>query len=80
MIILAAVLFLALAAFIVAVVLKISSQVNERLNQMNQSLQELWKAGKISSETAIAASASPEDLQALMKGIRIGQDTMILGS
>ncbi|MFA5092581.1 MAG: DNA recombination protein RmuC [Candidatus Omnitrophota bacterium] len=47
MIILAAVLFLALAAFIVAVVLKISSQVNERLNQMNQSLQE---ANKIISQ------------------------------
>lgn len=43
MIILAAVLFLALAAFIVAVVLKISSQVNERLNQMNQSIQEANK-------------------------------------
>jgi len=47
MIILAALLFLGLAAFIVAVVLKISSQVNERLNQMNQSLQE---ANKIISQ------------------------------
>jgi DNA recombination protein RmuC len=43
MIILAAILFLALAAFIVLMVLKISSQVNERLNQMNQSLQEANK-------------------------------------
>ena len=43
MIILAAVLFLILAGFIVAVVLKISSQVNERLNQMNQSIQEANK-------------------------------------
>jgi len=41
--ILIAVLFLALAAFIVFVVLKISSQVNERLNQMNQSIQEANK-------------------------------------
>ena len=43
MIIFAAVLFLLLAVFIVFVVLKISSQVNERLNQMNQSLQEANK-------------------------------------
>jgi DNA recombination protein RmuC len=43
MIILAAVSFLLLAAFIVVVVLKISSQVNERLNQMNQSIQEANK-------------------------------------
>jgi DNA recombination protein RmuC len=43
MIILVAVLFLVLAGFIVAVVLKISSQVNERLNQMNQSIQEANK-------------------------------------
>jgi DNA recombination protein RmuC len=47
MIILAGLLFLGLAVFIVAVVLKISSQVNERLNQMNQSLQE---ANKIISQ------------------------------
>ncbi len=41
--ILIAALFLILAAFIVVVVLKISSQVNDRLNQMNQSLQEANK-------------------------------------
>jgi DNA recombination protein RmuC len=41
--ILIAALFLILAAFIVFVVLKISSQVNERLNQMNQSIQEANK-------------------------------------
>ncbi len=35
-----AVLFLVLCVFIISVVLKISSQVNERLNQMNQSIQE----------------------------------------
>jgi len=43
MVILIAALFLILAAFIVFVVLKISSQVNERLNQMNQSIQEANK-------------------------------------
>ncbi|MDD3807933.1 MAG: DNA recombination protein RmuC [Candidatus Marinimicrobia bacterium] len=43
MIILIASLFLILAAFIVFVVLKISSQVNERLNQMNQTIQEANK-------------------------------------
>jgi DNA recombination protein RmuC len=43
MIILIAVALLILAGFIVAVVLKISSQVNERLNQMNQSIQEANK-------------------------------------
>ncbi len=43
MVILISILFLILAAFIVSVVLKISSQVNERLNQMNQSIQEANK-------------------------------------
>ncbi|MDD4894048.1 MAG: DNA recombination protein RmuC [Candidatus Omnitrophica bacterium] len=37
------VLFLFLSVVIIAIVLKISSQVNERLNQMNQSLQEANK-------------------------------------
>ncbi len=41
--ILLAILFLALTAFILFVVLKISSQVNERLNQMSQSIQEANK-------------------------------------
>jgi len=36
-------LFLALSLIIITIVLKISSQVNERLNQMNQSLQEANK-------------------------------------
>jgi len=40
---LAAFLFLAVSVIVVSVVLKISSQVNERLNQMNQSLQEANK-------------------------------------
>lgn len=43
MIWLIAVLFLGLCVFIITVVLKISTQVNERLNQMNQSLQEANK-------------------------------------
>ncbi len=51
----------------------------EGMQTMDQSILELWKAGLVGQETAIAASPSPEDLQALMKGIRIGQDTKILG-
>ena len=53
---------------------------DEGMQTMDQSILELWKAGMISPETALGASASPEDLQALMRGIRIGQDTKILGS
>jgi Tfp pilus assembly ATPase PilU len=53
---------------------------DEGMQTMDQSLYELWKAEKISAETALAASASREDLQAMMKGIRIGQDTKILGT
>ena len=52
----------------------------EGMQTMDQSIFGLWKAGLISQETAISASPSPEDLQALMKGIRIGQDTKILGT
>jgi len=51
----------------------------EGMQTMDQSLLELWKAGRISQETAIASSQSAEDLQAMMKGIKIGQDTKILG-
>ncbi len=40
---LAGLLFLLLSVIIIGIVLKISSQVNERLNQMNQSLQEANK-------------------------------------
>ena len=43
MLIFGGLLFIILAAFIVVVVLKLSAQVNERLNQMNQSLQEANK-------------------------------------
>jgi twitching motility protein PilU len=49
------------------------------MQTMDQSLLDLWKTGRISQETAIAASPSPEDLQSLMKGIQIGQGTKILG-
>jgi len=47
--------FLVFAAFIIAIVLKISSQVNERLNQMNQSLQE---SNKIISQNLGSATAA----------------------
>ena len=40
---LAAILFLLLSIAVISIVLKISSQVNERLNQMNQSMQEANK-------------------------------------
>lgn len=53
--ILIAVLFFVFAAFIIAIVLKISSQVNERLNQMNQSLQE---SNKIISQNLGSATAA----------------------
>lgn len=52
---------------------------DEGMQTMDQSILDLWKAGFISNEAALAASASPEDLLSLMKGIRIGQDTKILG-
>jgi len=39
----AVLLFLVIGAFVIGIVLKISSQVNERLNQMNQSIQEANK-------------------------------------
>jgi pilus retraction protein PilT len=51
----------------------------EGMQTMDQSILGLWQAGIIDQETAISASSSPEDLQALMKGFRIGQDTKILG-
>ena len=55
MVILIAILFMVLAGFIVVVVLKISSQVNERLNQMNQSIQE---ANKIISQNLGSANSA----------------------
>lgn len=53
--ILIAIAFLVFAAFIILIVLKISSQVNERLNQMNQSLQE---ANKIISQNLGSATSA----------------------
>jgi len=60
--ILIAVLFLILAAFIVFVVLKISSQVNERLNQMNQSIQEANKiiGQNLGSATSVFGSVEEQ--------------------
>jgi len=55
MVILVAILFLILAAFIVVVILKISSQVNDRLNQMNHSLQD---ANKIISQNLGSATSA----------------------
>jgi DNA recombination protein RmuC len=53
-------LFLVLAGIIIGIVLKISSQVNERLNQMNQSLQEANKVigQNLGSATNIFGSVS----------------------
>jgi DNA recombination protein RmuC len=50
-----AILFLGLAVAIIAIVLKISSQVNERLNSMNQTLQEAHKVigQNLGSATAV---------------------------
>ena len=53
---------------------------HEGMQTMDQSILELWRAGHIDQETAINASSSPEDVQASMKGFRIGQDTKILGA
>lgn len=49
------------------------------MQTMDQSILELWQAQLISKETALAVSHSPQELEAWMKGIRIGQDTKILG-
>ena len=61
MIILIAGLFLIFAAFIVVVVLKISSQVNDRLNQMNQSLQEANKIIGANLGSATSAFGNVEE-------------------
>lgn len=49
------IIFLILSAGVIAIVLKISSQVNERLNQMNQAIQE---ANKIISQNLGSATAT----------------------
>lgn len=51
----------------------------EGMQTMDQSLHSLWESKLISKETALAASSSPQELEALIKGIKIGQDTKILG-
>ena len=48
------------------------------MQTMDQSLFQLWEK-KISKETALANSQAPQELEAWMKGIKIGQDTKILG-
>jgi DNA recombination protein RmuC len=59
---LVAFLFLAVSVIIVSVVLKISSQVNERLNQMNQSLQEANKiiGQNLGSATSVFGSVKEQ--------------------
>lgn len=51
----------------------------EGMQTMNQSIFKLWEAQLITHETALAASPWPQELETMMKGIRIGQDTKILG-
>ncbi len=51
----------------------------EGMQTMEQSLFQLWESQKITREAAMAASLSPQELEALMKGIHIGQETKILG-
>lgn len=53
----------------------------EGMQTMEQSLQKLWEEGKITAEVALAASERPQELENLMKGIKIGgQGSKILGS
>ncbi|MBU9889921.1 MAG: PilT/PilU family type 4a pilus ATPase [Candidatus Omnitrophica bacterium] len=51
----------------------------EGMQTMEQSLFQLWESGKITRECALAASPSPQEMEAMIKGIHIGQDTKILG-
>ncbi|HNX68734.1 MAG TPA: PilT/PilU family type 4a pilus ATPase [Candidatus Omnitrophota bacterium] len=51
----------------------------EGMQTMEQSILQLWNAKLISREVALAASPLPQELEALMKGIHIGQSTKILG-
>ncbi|HOW58246.1 MAG TPA: PilT/PilU family type 4a pilus ATPase [Candidatus Omnitrophota bacterium] len=52
----------------------------EGMQTMDQSLLKLWEAQFITKEAGIDASTSPQELESLMKGIRIGQETKILGT
>ena len=51
----------------------------EGMQTMEQSLYQLWESKKVTKEVAMAASPSSQELEALIKGIHIGQDTKILG-
>jgi pilus retraction protein PilT len=51
----------------------------EGMQTLDQSLFQLWEKKLISRETALANSQAPQELEAWMKGIKIGQDTKILG-
>ncbi|MBN1687694.1 MAG: PilT/PilU family type 4a pilus ATPase [Candidatus Omnitrophica bacterium] len=52
----------------------------EGMQTMDQSLFQLWKDGLITQETALSASERPQELENIMKGIRIdGETGRILG-
>ncbi len=54
---------------------------NEGMMTFDQSIYNLWKAGDISSEEALAASERPQEMENQMKGIQIGgQKSKILGT
>ncbi len=53
----------------------------EGMQTMEQALQKLWEDGKITAEVALAASERPQELENVMKGIKIsGQGSRILGA
>lgn len=53
----------------------------EGMQTMDQALFRLWKDGLISTETALAASERPDEMEIEMKGIQIdGQKSKILGT
>lgn len=51
----------------------------EGMQTMEQSLFQLWESKKITREAALAASPSPQEMESMIKGIHIGQETKILG-
>jgi pilus retraction protein PilT len=52
----------------------------EGMMTMDQSLLRLWRENEISSETALAAAERPQELENVMRGIKIdGQSSKILG-
>ena len=52
----------------------------EGMQTMDQSLIKLWQDNVISGEVALGASSHPQDLENLMKGIKIGHEGKILGT